>query len=239
MNKRFPKIVESSHYHIWTDALHAQALAHKAANKWDRGTYVRWTIITAWTAFEMACENALETSGIGKRFKENLNKAISKKGLSQIDWGSGLWQKIINIHQSRKKFVHLNVSQERLFADVKDADEAISILRDAIRTIFNNAGKLPPAWVEDNFDTGWDTGRRSAANLTVTRSGVDENDPRTLKLAYDYKGREHIHEILPPETDPKMMVEDLLSRIIIPISAVRVYRGKEVVLEKKLQMRGN
>jgi hypothetical protein len=86
----YPKNVESSHYHIWTDALHARELARQAVNRWDRGTYVRWTITTGWTALEMACEQALETNGIGRRFKENLNAAISEKSLPPLNWGTGV-----------------------------------------------------------------------------------------------------------------------------------------------------
>ncbi len=238
MNTRFPKIVDSTHYHIWTDALHAQALSHQARNKWDRGTYVRWTITTAWTAFEMACEKALDTSGIGRRFKENLNQAISDRGLLPINWGSGLWQKVSNIHKSRKELVHINASQERLLAETKEADDAIPTLKNAIGAIFQHAGKTPPAWVEDNFDPGWDTGDRSIAHATLVHAGVDENDPQAIKLAYDYKGREHISKIFPPYTNSEHLIDDLLAKIIIPISAARVYRGKEVIIEKQFQMRG-
>ena len=74
----FPKIVEGPHYHLWTDALHARALAKQANNRWDRGTYVRWTVTTAWTVLEMACEDALETPGIGRRFKENRDAATPR-----------------------------------------------------------------------------------------------------------------------------------------------------------------
>lgn len=238
MNAHFPKIVESSHYHIWTDALHAQALAHQARNNWDRGTYVRWAITTAWTAFEMACEKALETPGIGRRFREYLDQAISDKGLPPLDWGGGLWQRVGNIHKSRKEFVHINVSQQRLFAETEESDEAISTLRDATRSIFQHAGKAPPPWVEDNFDPGFEIGTRSISNTTLIHAGGNENDPDAIRVAFDYKGREHITEIYPPNTDPKLLIENLLSRIIIPISAARVYRGKEVIIEKKFQMRG-
>lgn len=47
------KLIENNHYHIWTDALHARALSHEASNRWDRGTYVRWTLMTAWIALEI------------------------------------------------------------------------------------------------------------------------------------------------------------------------------------------
>ncbi len=54
--------VDSLNYHLWTDALHGRALAREAENAWDRGTYVRWTVITAWTAFEVVCGDALNVS---------------------------------------------------------------------------------------------------------------------------------------------------------------------------------
>lgn len=73
---KITKIVENAHYHIWTDALHGRALARQAQNRWDKGTYVRWVIMTAWTAFEMACEDGLEKPGIGRSFRRNLDNAI-------------------------------------------------------------------------------------------------------------------------------------------------------------------
>ena len=123
----FPKIVEDPHYHLWTDALHARALAKQANNRWDRGTYVRWTVTTAWTVLEMACEDALETPGIGRRFKENLDAACAERATSPLDWGSGVWQRVSRLHQMRKEFVHINATQDRLFPESQDADYAISV----------------------------------------------------------------------------------------------------------------
>jgi hypothetical protein len=56
-----PKLVDTPHYHLWTDALHLRALAHHARNQWDRGTYVRSALIVAWTSLELACDDALDT----------------------------------------------------------------------------------------------------------------------------------------------------------------------------------
>lgn len=92
----YPKIVNDAHYHVWTDALHGRALSHQANNKWDRGTYIRWTITSAWTALETACEEALSVSGIGRRFKDNLNTAVSERGLPPLEWGEGIWQRVTN-----------------------------------------------------------------------------------------------------------------------------------------------
>jgi len=69
------KLVESNHYHIWTDAIHARELAKQTNNKWDRGTYVRWTLLTSWIALEMACQDALSDKNISYKFKENLEKS--------------------------------------------------------------------------------------------------------------------------------------------------------------------
>ncbi len=58
------KLVENNHYHLWTDALYARALSREANNRWDRGTYVRWALLTAWIALEIACQDALEEPNI-------------------------------------------------------------------------------------------------------------------------------------------------------------------------------
>ena len=50
--------VDSPHYHVWTDALYARSLARSAKNDWDLGSHVRWCVQSAWTAFEMAAEDA-------------------------------------------------------------------------------------------------------------------------------------------------------------------------------------
>ncbi len=234
----FPKIVESSHYHIWTDALHARELSRQALNRWDRGTYVRWTITTGWTALEMAFEEALETTGIGRRFKENLNEAIQNKGLTPLNWGSGVWQELLGVHKLRKDFVHINIDQEKLFPETIDAEKSLNTLRNAIREIFVHAGKKAPDWVEDDQDRGWDTGKKSYANLTVTRGDANIDDPACFKVAYIHKDKEYISEILPPEADYMPVVETILKTIKIPITSIKVCRGEEIVFERELKMRG-
>lgn len=131
------KLVSTPHYHLWTDALHARELARTANNDWDRGTYVRWAVISAWTAFEITCEHYLGANGLGNRFKENLNKAIDKKKLSPIEWGSGIWQKVYATYQSRKNFVHISSSQADLFPGIELADRAINDLRNGIKAVFD------------------------------------------------------------------------------------------------------
>lgn len=239
MAEKHPKIVESPIYHIWTHALHARSLSHQAENRWDRGAYVSWSITTAWTAFEMACGDALETPGIGHRFKENINKAITEKGLSALDWGSGIWQNVLEVHESRKEFLHVNISQEALFSGAEHADDAIDVLRQAIKSIYDHAGKSPPKWVDDSDDRGWDTGRDSLGHATVIRAGVNENENEAIKITYTYKDREYVCEVLPTGADPEPVIDLLIKNVNIPISRVRAYVGDTILIERDLPMRGS
>jgi len=238
MSKNIPKIVITPHYHLWTDALHARALAHQARNAWDRGSYVRWTVNTAWTAFETACKDSLGATGLGNRFKETLNDAISGLSLPPLDWGKGLWQDVLKIYQLRKDYVHVALPQSRLFADVSEADDTISTLRDAIKAIYLHAGKTSPPWVDDDYDRGWDDGGGSFGHPTVRRQNTDETHPDVIKIAHVYKGNEYVNEILPPGTDPEPYIQNLLSNTAVPISAVRVYRGNNLIEDRTIPMRG-
>jgi hypothetical protein len=74
------KLIDSTQYHVWSDPLHARELARQTKNDWDRGAYVRWTIQTAWSAFENFCTEALGASGLGIRFKERFDQALAAKG---------------------------------------------------------------------------------------------------------------------------------------------------------------
>lgn len=100
------KLIRDNHYHLWTDALHARELARQTNNKWDRGTYVRWAITTAWTVLEMACQDALDDKKISYSFRENIDKAITSKALPKLDWGKGIWQKVSAIQTLRINCVH-------------------------------------------------------------------------------------------------------------------------------------
>ena len=53
-----------------------------------------------------------------------------------------------------------------------------------------------------------------------------------------HDGKEHISEILSPDSDPEPAMKELLSKILIPISAIRAYQGNSLISERKLNMRG-
>lgn len=66
------KMVTDPLYHIWSDALHGRSLARQARNRWDCGTYVRWTLTSAWTMLEMVCSDLLSVQRLGRGSKSGL-----------------------------------------------------------------------------------------------------------------------------------------------------------------------
>lgn len=231
------KLIEDNHYHIWTDALHARALSHETNNRWDRGTYVRWTLMTCWISLEIACQDALEDPQISYSFKCNLNTAIEKKSLSKLGWGKGIWQQVLNLQELRKNCVHRFSQESDLFPDASVADEAIVTARKAITEIYNHVGKQAPLWVNDDHDQGWCVkGMSFFANAYSTPPGVDENAPDTIKITYIYKDKECVRDVLPANTDVEPYVEKLISTIGLPISGIRVYRGQDVIDEIQFPM---
>jgi hypothetical protein len=230
------KLIENNHYHIWTDALHARALAHKASNRWDRGTYVRWSVMTAWVALEIACQDALEEPKISYSFKDNLNKAIKEKSFAKLDWSKGIWQQVLQVQQYRKNCVHRFSQETDLFPDTSVADNTIAIARQAIIEIYKYVGKNVPLWINDDTDQGWDKGGFCLFNAYTTPPGLDEHAPDTIKVTYIYKDKENIREVLPAGTDPNPHVDLLIATIGLPISGIKVYRGKEVIQEIQFPM---
>jgi hypothetical protein len=232
------KIIVNTHHHLWTDALHARALAHQALNKWDRGTYVRWAVTTSWTVLEVACQDALNEQKISYSFQKNLDAAIEQQKLAKLDWGSGLWQQVKALQETRKEYVHRFRSVNNLFPEPKIADQAIEIVRKAVKDIYQRVGSSSPAWIQDDNNKGWDKKPNVTANLTLIRKGAS-GDPNAIKICYISKDEEHVSEILPSGTDYKPYVDDLIQKIIVPITAVKVYEGQKLVDEIKVEMRGN
>jgi hypothetical protein len=237
------RTVDTPQCHLWTDALHVRSLAHQAKNRWDRGTYVRLTVIMACMALEATLRDAL--SHEIKRLKEDIDTALKAAGCQSIVWGTGLWQRVQAIREKRSQYIHRNLNQADLFPAVTEADEAILEIREAIKNIYSRAGKQVPRWVEADEDRGWeyeevvggiDTLFRVGVNLTVARAGSDASDAITIK--YVRKGREYATEVLAPGTDPRPVVDQVIDSVTVPISAVRVYKGNTLEQEIEIKMRG-
>lgn len=234
------KLVESTQYHLWTDALHGRSLARQANNDWDRGTYVRWTILSAWSAFEMVCGDVLQASGLGMRFKDNFDKAVADMGLPRVDWGQGIWQRTLKIYEVRKEFTHVHptIADARLLAPASEAEQAIAVLRDAIAEVCRVAGLAPPPWVNDDDDRGWDAGSKSMAHVMLIRPGADPDGPDSVRIAYVIDGREYVCDIFPPGTPHGPQFDDLIKRLNVPVQSLRAYRGKDLLEERPLRARG-
>lgn len=231
-----PRSVDSPHYHIWTDALHGRQLAREATNDWNRGTYVRWTVASAWTAFEATCEYLTGAPTLGTRFRERLDEALTAKGFDKPDWGSGLWQQVLNVYGLRKKYVHPAVPQKDLFPPTTEADECVAILRAAIQDMYVRCGASAADWPEDDRDVIDPTGR-SMGCLTATRSGATADDG--LRISYvTVDGKGHDVEITAPDEDHEALMRDLLRRVIVPVTLVRAHRANVLVAEWKVSMRG-
>ncbi len=238
MKEFIPKLVNSNHYHLWTDVLHARKLANQTKNKWNRGAYVRWTIIIGWTVLEISCQDALKEPGIPYSFKRNLDDAVRNKNLKPLDWSKGIWLEVSNLQNLRKNCVHRFVTEGNLFPEAEVADNTVKIIREAVKAIYSHAKKDVPKWIEDNDDYGWEKdGCRTVAEATLINA-VKRDDPDNVKIVFVHDGKEHVHEILSPGSDPEPAMKELLGKISMPISVIRAYQGNRLILERKLNMRG-
>lgn len=237
------KLVDGPRYHLWSDALHARALAREAENDWDRGAYVRWTITTAWTVLEKCCSDALQDKDIGYSFKKNLDNALNKRGLPSLSWGSGLWQRVATLQEVRKDIVHRDPPPHVLFIPAAEGDKAISIVREAVKFIFQHAGQPSPSWIDDDQDRGW-AGPKGGFQFGITTVRVtspNSDGPGSFRVAVVFKGEERTVLELGPNEDPQAHVERLISNANAeaPISGIKVYRDGILIEERALPFRGS
>ena len=235
------KVIDSTQYHLWTDALHGRELARQAKNAWDRGVYVRWAIMSAWSAFETAAGDALAAARLGTDFQRKFNRALTRMGIPSVDWDQGFWLGVSQVYGLRKEFTHVQptISQGRLQTPLSDAETAIAVLRDAIREVCRLVNHPAPIWVDDDSDRGWDVGRRGV-HMTAIKDGADPEGPDTIRIAYVQNGVEHFSDILPPGSDHSPALDRLMNALTIyaPASLFRAYRGKVLIEERSLPVRG-
>jgi len=235
-----PVIVDSTQCHLWTDALHARALSREAKNKWDRGTYVRFCVTTIWIALETSCQDALCEKNIGYRFKANLDQAVVNKGLEPIDWSQGIWQKIIQVQNTRKDYVHKYMALKEMFPDSDVADNAIEVVREAIKDIYLRSGKEYPEWVDIHEVKGWDKESQfGMATVSQTHLGSSFEDPNTKRIYIVINGEEKLTSVFPSGHDTSKAVAELLQSVNVPIESIRVYDCGELVEDNIVMMRGN
>ena len=97
---------------------------------------VRNGVAAACTTLEMACCDALGVTKLPDRvFKEGLKKALNTAGKPPIDFGSGLWQRVLEIQDRRNEYAHIGGKLINLFPPVGIAEEAIKTIREATHDI--------------------------------------------------------------------------------------------------------
>ena len=235
-----PVVVSSTQSHLWTDALHCRQLARQARNKWDRGTYVRACVSTAWTAIETSCQDALTSKDIGYRFKENLDAALAAKVLSAIDWSAGVWQQVRLLQERRKSYVHKFLALQDMFPDASVADGAVCIVRDAIIDIYRRTGTNAPDWTEIDQSLGWEVvPTLGMPTLSQAHAGSSFDDPNTTRVYIVIGGEEKLTSVFPKGHDASSTVRELLKSVKVPIQAIRVYDCGVLTQDLIVQMRGN
>ena len=234
-----PVVVDSTQCHLWTDALHSRQLAREARNKWDRGTYVRSCVSMTWTALETSCQDALTSSDIGYRFKENLDQALGARSFALIDWSSGLWQQVRLLQETRKSYVHRFLALNDMFPTAATADDAIVVVRRAIADIYTRAGKSPPDWIHIDSSRGWDLEPTTGMpTLSQAHLGSSFDDPNTTRVYLVINGEEKLTSVFPPGHDASETVAALLKSVKVPIQGIRVYDCGKQVEDFVVAMRG-
>lgn len=235
-----PVVVDSTQCHLWTDALHALALAQEANSKWDRGTYVRFCVMTAWVALETSCQEALNDPSIGHSFKKNLDAALRKRGLPPITWGEGLWQNVTSVQETRKEFIHKYLALSELFPEASVAEHAVEVVREAIKSIYGIVGQKYPEWVDIYRVKGWEhTNEPSPACVAQAHLGTTFDDPNTRRIFLVIAEKEYLTSVFPLGHDTSSTVQQLFGSVKIPVQGIRVYEAGKLVEEHRIMMRGN
>lgn len=145
------KLITTTEYHLWDDALHARTLAkNESEGSWQQGTYVRFTVIFAWIVLEQCCKDALDDPNIGYSYYRDMNNALRNKQLPLIDWNNGIWKDVSELKDLKNQYTHNNFDQNELWATLDKADKAIEVAREAIKDIYLRVGKPTPTWVDDD-----------------------------------------------------------------------------------------
>lgn len=236
-----PALVDSNHCHLWTDALHVRELAREAVNRWDRGTYVRLTVVLTWTALEIACQDALGAPEIGYRFKDNLDAAIASKGLGPLDWSRGVWHRVRELQERRKAYMHKFASLNEMFPEADLADQSVTVTREGIKAIYAHAGAEAPAWTDFDHSQGWSgqLGLSDSCSASLTTGGTSIDDPTAVRVYLVRNGVEVLSSVHPQGTDCGPEAARLVQSVNVPINAIRVYEGTNLVRELLVHMRGN
>ncbi len=76
------------------------------------------------------------------------------------------------------------------------------------------------------------------AHGLLVRAGADPDSLDAVRIAYVIGGREYVSDIFPPGTPHEPQFDDLVKRLNVPVQALRAYRGKQLLEERRVKARG-
>jgi hypothetical protein len=217
------KIISANHHNDLSGISISRDEAELRHITWDLGSYVRWTVVTAWMAFVRTAETATTSQDLSRNMLKNLPRTIAPTLQEQAFWDSYPWCDVNRIRQERNKFIHKALDNSDLFPDVQLAEDAILTLRNGMKAIYASVGQASPPWIE--CDTVADPPSGSSAVLQLISSGANE-DPQRLRVVYVHGGGETPSTILYSTEDPWPIVEGIAVNVRVPIEAIRIYKGE-------------
>lgn len=196
-------------------------------------------VTASWTALEIACQDALECADIGYSFRKKLDQAIAAANFPPLDWSRGTWQKVQQLQELRKSYVHRFASLEDMFPDAIVAEDAIETVRDAIKNICGHVNCVAPNWIDFDEASGWPApsmfGRPS---VICGYPGIAMDDPLAVRVFLRIDGNEQLVRIFPPGYDPAQEIKELLQTLQLPVSGVSVYENGVLIRDLVVNMRG-
>ena len=185
-------------------------------------------------AFERLCCDAVDDPEVSRNLPENLPKALKKKGAA-VDWKASPWNEVNRVRKTRVKYIHGDCSTADLIADLRIAEDAITHLREGSKQLYHLVGKDCPPWV--NSDDVPATLGGSSAWATGVFAGAD-SDPNAWTIKAVHGDAEWGGCRLLSDDDPWPHVEQLVAHVRVPISGVRIYRGKSLWQDIEIRLRG-
>ena len=187
--------------------------------------------------------DALDAPKLGMRFKEYFNEAVHGKCLRPVDWGSGIWQRVLSVYSVRKEFVHVipSISHGRLLTPVEEADTAIEVLRDGIKAVCDLTGNplIPPGLRTTQTRVGMEAKRALERWRIAVCCGTASHkmirwrcESRSITEAKSTFVRS-----LPPGTPHGILLDRLVQRLNVQVDTVRAYRGSELLEERHPNIR--
>jgi hypothetical protein len=192
-------------------ALRAQIHQHR----WDRGVYARNGTVSAWLAFERVAAALFE---IDRR-----TDILAQLDVVELD--RELMQSLVGLKARRDAYLYDDCDGEQLLGDELDADEAIAVVRVAVKALHEKAGRAVPVWIDGDGvpdhvggDAAWGT----------TIRGDARSDPWAISIVVVHREFEWTSDLMPHDVDPWPIVLERIDSVCKPILAVRVCQGGEV-----------